>query len=99
VLDSWRSVPICLGLRLLRWASASATPTRLRVVACEFIPSDRILALAAAVRKHNPELDDAEATSADVNSFGVIETKFSLKSHLYSLEDAFHVRRKPSRCL
>jgi hypothetical protein len=34
VLDSWRSVPICLGLRLLRWTSASATPTRLRVVPC-----------------------------------------------------------------
>ena len=34
VLDSWRSVPICLGLRLLRWTTASATPTRLRVVAC-----------------------------------------------------------------
>ena len=34
VLDSWRSVPICLGLRLLRWTPASASPTRLRVVAC-----------------------------------------------------------------
>ncbi len=61
----------------------------------EYIPPDKILKLAAAVRKLNPELDDAGATSAVVNSFDVIEAKFSPKGHLYSREDAFHVRRKP----
>ena len=61
----------------------------------EFVPSSKILKLAAAVGKLNPELDDAEATSAVVNSFDVIEAKFSPKGHLYSREDAFHVRRKP----
>ena len=34
VLDSWRSVPICLGLRLLRWTPALAGGRSLRVVAC-----------------------------------------------------------------
>ena len=61
----------------------------------EFIPSSKILQLAAAVRKLNPELDDAEATSAVVNPYGVIETKFSPNDHLYSKTHAFHVRRKP----